>query len=304
MNILITGATGFLGRRLCEALHRAGHTLRALARDPAAAKQRVPHLQEVFLWNPLRELPPAQALESCGAVINLSGESVAGRWTAAKKQMIRDSRVLGTRNLVEALSKLDARPQVLVSASAIGYYGDRGDEMLTEESVPGSDFLAQVCREWEGEALKAESFGMRVVRLRIGFVLGPGGGALPALLPLFRVGLGGPLGSGKQFWSWVHRDDVVGAITYALEKSDLRGPINVAAPQPVRQQEFAQALGRVLRRPAFLPTPAFALQLVLGEFASELLSSKRVVPQQLQQQGYQFRFRELEPALRDILGVL
>jgi len=304
MNILITGATGFLGRRLCEALHRAGHTLRALARDPAAAKQRVPHLQEVFLWNPLRELPPAQALESCGAVINLSGESVAGRWTAAKKQMIRDSRVLGTRNLVEALSKLDARPQVLVSASAIGYYGDRGEEMLTEESVPGSDFLAQVCREWEGEALKAESFGMRVVRLRIGFVLGPGGGALPALLPLFRVGLGGPLGSGKQFWSWVHRDDVVGTITYALEKSDLRGPINVAAPQSVRQKEFAQVLGRVLRRPAFLPTPAFALQLVLGEFASELLSSKRVVPQQLQQQGYQFRFRELEPALRDILGVL
>jgi uncharacterized protein (TIGR01777 family) len=299
MKILITGATGFLGRRLCETL--SGHTLIALSRDPAVAKQRVPHLKEAFPWNPLRELPPAQALEGCDAVINLAGESVAGRWTAAKKQMIRDSRVLGTKNLVNALAQLRARPKVLISASAIGYYGDRGEEALTEDAAPGSDFLAQVCRDWEGEALRAESLGMRVVRLRIGLVLGPGGGALQALLPLFRLGLGGPLGRGRQFWSWVHRDDVVGAITYALEKSDLSGPINVTAQQPVRQKEFAQTLGRVLRRPAFLPTPGFALQLVLGEFARELLSSKRVLPQRLQQWGYRFRFAELESAFRDIL---
>jgi uncharacterized protein (TIGR01777 family) len=161
MNILITGATGFVGRRLCEMLHQAGHTVRALSRDSVAAKQRVPHLKEVFPWNPLQELPPLQAFEGCDAVINLAGESIAGRWTAPKKQLIRDSRVLGTRNLVNAFAQLSSRPKVLISASAIGYYGDRGEETLTEDAAPGSDFLAQVCRDWENEALKAESLGMR-----------------------------------------------------------------------------------------------------------------------------------------------
>ena len=301
MKILITGATGFLGRRVCEALSQAGHTLIALSRDPHRAKQRVPSLQEAFAWNSLKELPPSRALEGCDAVIHLAGESVAGRWTDTKKASIRDSRVTGTRNLIETIAKLEARPKVLISASAIGYYGDRGEETLTEESAPGSDFLAQVCRDWEGEAARAENLGIRVVRVRIGLVLGPQGGALQALLPIFQVGLGGPLGSGRQFWSWVHRDDVVGAIRFALEREDLRGPINVTAPQPVRQREFAQILGHVLRRPVVLPTPAFALKIVLGEFASELLSSKRVLPQRLSQAGYRFRFAELEPALHEIL---
>lgn len=297
MKILITGATGFLGRRVCEVLSQAGHTLIALSRDPTKAKQRVPALTEAFRWDALGE-----ALKGCDAIVHLAGETVAGRWTNAKKKAIRDSRVVSTRNLVNALAPLSARPRVLISASAIGYYGDRGEEALTEDSSPGSDFLAQVCRDWESEAARAESFGIRVVRLRIGLVLGPGGGALQAMLPLFKLGLGGPMGSGNQFWSWVHRDDVAGAIAFALEREDLRGPINMTAPQPVRQREFARALGRVLRRPAILPAPAFALKIALGEFASELLSSKKVLPQRLQQVGYRFRFAELESALQEILA--
>ncbi len=297
MKILITGATGFLGRRVCEVLSRAGHTLVALSRDPQRARERVPQLSATFPWESV-----TQALEGCEAVINLAGETVAGRWTDAKKRTIRESRIAGTRNLVEGLSKLSARPKVLISASAIGYYGDRGEESLTEDAPPGSDFLAQVCQEWESEATRAESVGIRVVRLRLGLVLGPGGGALHAMLPIFKLGLGGPLGSGEQFWSWVHRDDVVGAITYALDRESLSGPVNVTSPQPVRQREFAKTLGRVLRRPAFLPAPAFALKIALGEFASGLLASQRVLPQRLSHEGYQFRFAKLEPALRDILG--
>jgi uncharacterized protein (TIGR01777 family) len=301
MNILITGATGFVGRRLCEMLHQAGHTVRALSRDSVAAKQRVPLLKEVFPWNPLQELPPLQAFEGCDAVINLAGESIAGRWTAPKKQTIRDSRVLGTRNLVNALAQLSSRPKVLISASAIGYYGDRGEETLTEDAAPGSDFLAQVCRDWENEALKAESLGLRVVRLRIGLVLGRGGGTLQALLPLFRVGLGGPLGSGRQWWSWIHRDDLCRLIVQILANESISGPVNATAPQPVRQKEFAQVLGRVLRRPAFLPTPAFALKIALGEFADGILASQRVLPRRAQEMGYRFQFEELEGALREIL---
>jgi uncharacterized protein (TIGR01777 family) len=301
MNILITGATGFVGRRLCEMLHQAGHTVRALSRDSVAAKQRVPHLKEVFPWNPLQELPPLQAFEGCDAIINLAGESIAGRWTTAKKQLIRDSRVVGTKNLVNALAQLSSRPKVLISASAIGYYGDRGEETLTEDAAPGSDFLAQVCRDWENEALKAESLGMRVVRLRIGLVLGRGGGTLQALLPLFRVGLGGPLGSGRQWWSWIHRDDLCRLIVQILANESISGPVNATAPQPVRQKEFAQVLGRVLRRPAFLPTPAFALKIALGEFADGILASQRVLPRRAQEMGYRFQFEELEGALREIL---
>jgi uncharacterized protein (TIGR01777 family) len=301
MNILITGATGFVGRRLCEMLHQAGHTVRALSRDSVAAKQGIPHLKEVFPWNPLQELPPLQAFEGCDAIINLAGESIAGRWTTAKKQLIRDSRVLGTKNLVNALAQLSSRPKVLISASAIGYYGDRGEETLTEDAAPGSDFLAQVCRDWENEALKAESLGMRVVRLRIGLVLGRGGGTLQALLPLFRVGLGGPLGSGRQWWSWIHRDDLCRLIVQILVNENVSGPINATAPQPVRQKEFAQVLGRVLRRPAFLPTPAFALKIALGEFADGILASQRALPRRAQEMGYRFQFEELEGALREIL---
>lgn len=301
MRVLVTGATGFIGTRLCARLSESGHRLVALSRDPAQARQKIPALTEAFAWNPTDGPPPTDALSGVEAIIHLAGESVAGRWNEAKRKAIRESRVLGARYLIDRLAQLNTRPKVLISASAIGYYGDRADELLTEEAAAGTDFLARVCQDWESEAARAEGLGVRVVRLRIGIVLGPDGGALQAMLPLFRLGLGGPLGSGRQWWSWVHRDDVIGAILHALEKSELKGPINVTAPQPVRQREFAQSLGRVLRRPAFLPAPAFALRLALGEFSQELLSSKRVIPQRLQATDYRFRFAELEPALADIL---
>ncbi len=304
MKILITGATGFIGSRLCEILSQAGHTLTALSRDGATAQRKVPHLQEAFSWDPLTASPPAEAFTDVEAVIHLAAESIAGRWTDAKKRAIRESRIVGTRNLVEGLSKLSSRPKVLISASAIGYYGDRGEEMLTEDASPGADFIGKLCQEWEREAAKAQDVGMRVVRLRTGLVLGPDGGALQAMLPLFKLGLGGPLGSGRQWWPWIHRDDAVGLIVYALEKSNLSGPVNVTAPQTVRQKEFAHVLGRLLRRPAFIPAPALALKIVLGELSSELLASRLAISRRAQEMGYRFRFAELEPALRDILVAL
>jgi len=300
MKIVLTGATGFIGRRLCRALAADGHELVALTRDPVSAQATVPELGAAHPWHAVREYAPREALEGADAVVHLAGESVAGRWTAAKKELIYETRALGTKHLVEVIAKLDRKPRVLVSASAIGYYGDRGEEKLSETSEPGDDFLARVCRDWEAQAMRAEEAGVRVVRPRIGIVLGPGGGALDAMLLPFKLGAGGPLGSGQQWWSWVHRDDVVGLIRHALA-GELDGPVNATAPEPVRQRDFAKALGRVLKRPAFLPAPALALKLVLGEFSSELLGSKRVVPERAQQSGYAFAHPELEAALRDCL---
>jgi uncharacterized protein (TIGR01777 family) len=236
------------------------------------------------------------------AVVHLAGETIAGRWTPEKKKRIYESRVQGTHRLVDAISTLDERPKVLISASAVGYYDDRGDDVLTEDAPPGGGFLSRVCRDWEREAQRAEELGLRVVRLRFGIVLGPGGGALQTMLPLFKLGLGGPLGSGRQWWSWVHRDDVVGLIELALKNEELSGPANATAPNPIRQREFAKTLGRVLKRPAVLPAPAFALKLTLGEFANELLASTRAIPKRAQELGYRFEYAELEGALCQILG--
>lgn len=301
MKVLITGATGFIGSRLCEALAAAGHEPIALSRRPADAQQHVPALADAFAWSPMAEPPPPEAFEGVEAVVHLAGENVSGRWTAEKKRAIRESREQGTRHLVEALDRLEAKPRVLVSASAVGIYGDRGDEELTEDSAPGSDFLANVCAAWEAEAQRAASMGVRVVNPRIGIVLGPNGGALQAMLTPFKLGAGGPLGSGQQWWPWVHRADVVGIIQHAIERDDLQGPVNAAAPNPTRQRDFAKALGQVLGRPAFMPAPAFALKLLLGEFSQELLGSQRVFPERVQQAGYAFQYPELEPALRAIL---
>jgi uncharacterized protein (TIGR01777 family) len=300
MKILITGATGFIGSRLCQTLAAAGHTLVALSRNADAAKRRVPSLQQAFGWQPASGPPPLETFEGVDAVVNLAGESLAGRWTASKKQAIRDSRLLGTRHLVDAISQLGSKPKALVSVSAVGYYGDRGEERLNEDSPPASDFLGQLCADWEAEATRAEELGVRVVRLRPGIVLGPGGGALARLLTPFKLGMGGPLGSGRQWWSWVHLDDVVGLIVYSLEHQ-IAGPINATTPDPVRQRDFARTLGRVLRRPAFMPAPAFMLRLMLGEVAGGLLASLYVLPERAQEAGYSFRFTELEHALRDIL---
>lgn len=300
MNVLITGATGFIGSQLVQRLQTAGHRPSVLTRDPERARAKLPGIAAAHPWSPLEGPPPAEALRNVDAVVHLAGEPVNGRWTEAKKRAIRDSRVVGTRNLVAAIGAAETPPSVLVSGSAIGFYGDRGDERLTEESAPGDDFLADTCKAWEAEADRAREHGVRVRKLRTGIVLEPGGGALDQMLLPARLGLSGPLGSGRQWWSWVHMDDEIGLIEHALTVEG-SGPLNATAPEPVRQKEFAKTLGRVLGRPAFLPAPAFALKVVLGGFAVELLSSKRVLPEATQASGYRFRHPELEEALRDLL---
>ncbi len=300
MRVLVTGATGFVGRRFCRELTAAGHSLVALSRDADRAAARLPAGAQVYPWQPLLQAAPVPAFEGVDAVVHLAGESVAGRWTAAKRRAIHDSRVIGTRHLVQGMAAASRRPERLVSASAIGYYGDRGEEELTEESPPGEGFLADTCRAWEAEAEAAAQLGVAVTRVRIGIVLGAGGGALAAMLLPARLGLGGPLGSGRQWWSWIHLDDLVAVLILAL--GTLRAPVvNATAPQPVRQRDFARALGRVLGRPAFLPAPAFALRLLAGGFAAELLGSKRVLPAALERAGFTFRQPQLQAALRSCL---
>ncbi|CAI8024913.1 Epimerase family protein slr1223 [Geodia barretti] len=235
------------------------------------------------------------------SVIHLAGETIAGRWNAEKKQRIRDSRILSTRNLVESFAAADTKPDVLVCASAIGYYGDSGDERFTEVSPAGTDFLAEVCQEWESEAQKAIALGIRVVMVRIGLVLGLGGGLLTQVLPPFKMGVGGILGSGRQWMSWVHVDDVVGIVLHVLENSEIRGPLNATAPTPVRNTEFTKTLGAVLRRPTLLPVPTFGLKLMMGEFADFVVLSQNVVPEKTEVSGYEFRYPTLESALRNLL---
>ena len=274
----------------------------ALSRRPSLARERVPVLANAFPWEPTAGQPPAEAFNSVNAVVHLAGETLKGRWTDEKKRAIRESRVAGTRNLVTAIEALNARPTVLVCASATGYYGNRGDETLTEESAPGTDFLAEVCASWEREALRAQGLGVRVVTTRTGLVLGRPGATLGALLPMFKLGLGGRLGSGRQWWPWVHLDDLCGIVEEAIASSAWDGPVNVVAPEPARQRDFARALGNVLRRPAILPTPGFALRAVAGQVATELLYSRRAVPARVRALGYTFRHPRLEEALRDLVG--
>lgn len=299
MRVLVSGGTGFIGAALCARLAAAGHDLVVLSRDPLTARRRLPGAAIAHAWDAMAGPPPEAALDGVDAVVHMAGISVVGRWNAARRQRIRDSRVLGTRHLVAALQRRP--PRVLISGSAIGYYGDRGDETLAESAAPGDDFLARVCREWEHEALQAESAGIRVMLLRTGIVLHPAGGALRSMLLPAKLGLGGPLGSGRQWWSWIHLADQLRLIEWALETS-IPGAFNASSPAPVRQADFARTLGAVLRRPAILPTPAFALRLVLGGFSTELLSSKRVVPAATLAAGFDFEFPELGGALRDLLG--
>ncbi len=299
--VLVTGATGFIGRALCTILKERGQPFTALSRRPERAKTLVPGVKEAWRWRPRLEYPPLAAVQGAGAVVHLAGESVAGRWNKEKKRAIRDSRVIGTRHLVAAIGEAKSKPGVLVCASAVGYYGNRGDEELTEEAGPGSDFLAEVCQAWEAEARRAEEHGVRVVMLRNGIVLGRGGGALKQMLLPFKLGLGGPVGSGKQWMPWVHVDDVVGIILHAIQQAPVRGPVNATAPAPVRNREFTQTLARLLHRPALLPAPAFGLKILLGEFADVLLASQRVLPRRIQGAGYTFRHPTLEAALGAIV---
>jgi uncharacterized protein (TIGR01777 family) len=263
-----------------------------LSRDPGRLAPPVTALA----WDPLAGPPPPEALDGLDAVVHLAGEPIAGRWTPSRRKAILDSRATGTRHLVDGILASGEPPRVMISASATGYYGDRGEERLVETSEGGEGFLADVCRGWEREASRASEAGTRVVVARLGIVLGPGGGALERLLKIFRSGLGGRLGSGRQWWSWVHADDVAGALLHALE-TDVRGPVNVVSPGPVRQAEFARTLGSILDRPAVLPVPAPVLRIALGDFSSELLSSKHVLPASLQETGYAFLRPTLDEAL-------
>lgn len=299
MHVLVTGATGFIGRPLLARLAADGHTVSAVARNPARSAN-LPGRPTVHAWPGYESPFPVAALEGVDAVVNLAGEPVNGRFTDAHKRRVYDSRVIGTQRLVEAMVE-SGQARKLVSGSAIGYYGERGDEALTEDSAAGSGFLADVCRAWEAEARRAEAHGIAVTRTRIGIVLGPHGGALKAMLPAFKLGLGGPLGGGRGWMSWIHLDDVVGLLAHALGQD--RAPVyNLVAPQPATNAEFTKTLGRAVRRPALFPVPRLALKAVLGEMADVVLMSDRVIPAQAQKDGYAFRYPRLDGALREILG--
>lgn len=295
MKVLVTGSTGFIGSALVTALTGAGHQVTRLVRKPAGAGE--------VRWDPASSVIDAGGLEGHDAVVHLAGENIAGRWTPAKKQRIRSSRVDGTRLLAEALAKLSRRPHALVCASAIGYYGDRGEEKLREDSSPGKGFLAETCVAWEAAAKPAVNAGLRVVHVRIGVVLHPAGGALKQMLLPFKLGLGGVIGSGRQYMSWIALDDLIGIFQHALANDSLRGPANAVVPNPATNREFTQTLGKVLSRPTIFPMPAFAARLAFGEMADELLlASTRVEPARLAASGYGFAYPQLEAALRHLLG--
>jgi uncharacterized protein len=297
MKIAISGASGLIGRRLMKTLAGDGHTLHVLSRHGGT---NVPNGVWVSSWNPLKAEPPQEAIEGADAVIHLAGEPVAQRWNDDVKRRIRESRVTGTENLVRAMKKLSPPPPILICASAIGYYGDRGDEILTELSTPGTGFLPEVCVEWEKAAQGAAALGVRVVRLRIGVVLDARGGALAKMLPPFRMGVGGKIGSGRQWMSWIHIEDLVGMIRFALAQP-VAGAVNGVAPNPVTNAEFTRSLGAALHRPAIFPVPGLALKALFGEMSEVLVASQRVLPKAAEGAGYQFRFPQLDAALAELL---
>ncbi|MFQ5515551.1 MAG: TIGR01777 family oxidoreductase [Myxococcota bacterium] len=297
--VALTGSSGLVGRTLAAFLRSGGHRPVSLVRDPAAAGR-----PDTILWNPSQgELEP-EVLEGCDAVVHLTGAGVAtGRWTPERKRLILESRLLGTQTLCRALARMGKPPRVLISASAVGYYGERGDATLDEANEPGSGFLSEVCHEWEEATRPAQDRGIRVVKLRIGLVLSGRGGALPRMCRPFRLGLGGPVGSGRQYWSWIALDDLVAAILHLIFTDSVHGAVNAVAPTPVRQRDFARTLGRVLRRPALLPLPAPVVRAALGELGQALLlESARVSSARLEGTGFRFLYPELEAALRAELG--
>ncbi len=298
MKILITGSHGLVGSALVPSLANAGYTVIRMIRPPMKPEEKE------ILWNPLEGFVEKEKLEGFDAVVHLAGENIStGRWTAEKKARIRDSRVKGTRLLAEILAGLKHKPKILASASAIGFYGSRGTEVMNEKSAAGSGFLAETCVEWEAAAEPARQVGINVVHLRFGIILSPKGGALARMLPPFKLGVGGKIGSGNQYMSWVSITDVVGAVMHVLKSKELKGPLNIVSQQPVTNLEFTKALGRVLSRPTVFPLPAFAARFALGEMADELLlSSNCVIPSRLKASGYVFQHNNIEEALRSMLG--
>lgn len=296
MKILITGASGLIGSTLRSSLEERGHKL-------LLASRKEPTKPNQIKWTIDHGFAEPERLEGVDAVVHLAGESISAlRWSEEKKRAIRDSRVFGTRSVVEAMAKMERKPKVFIAGSATGIYGDRGDEEMTESSRPGDTFLSEVCEEWEAESLKAEELGIRTVLLRTGIVLAKDGGALATMLTPFKLGVGGVVGSGRQYMSWVSLDDEVGAIVFALEHEEIHGPLNVVAPNPVTNQEFTKTLGDVLYRPTILPLPTFAVDLIFGEMGDALLlDSTRVVPKRLIDAGYEFKYTNLKPALENAL---
>jgi uncharacterized protein (TIGR01777 family) len=301
--ILVTGGTGLIGSKLLSRLLQEGYDVNVLTRDAEGARKKSSLPVTYFSWNPASEIAPASAFENVTAVIHLAGESVAGkRWSDARKKEILESRTFGTRNLVQGIKNLVIKPEVLVSSSAIGFYGDRADEELNESSSSGKGFLSHVCIEWENEALQAKQLQVRTVLIRTGIVLDPMGGALKQMLPIFRLGGGGVLGNGKHWMSWIHVDDLVLLLMEAVKNKNMAGPVNGVAPNPVRNSEFTRVLAKCLRRPAIFPAPAVMIKLVFGEMSEIILSGQKVYPLAAEAAGFKFRYPELASALADLLA--
>jgi uncharacterized protein (TIGR01777 family) len=303
LTVTVTGATGLLGSSLVSALRERGAEVTVLTRDPARARKRLGEVQAVA-WEPLAQPAPAEALVGRDAVVHLAGEPVAQRWSEKAKRAIRDSRVTGTGNLLAGIAAVadgSGRPRTLISSSAIGYYGDHGEEPLDEDAPAGTDFLAQVCAEWERAAAGARALGLRVAQVRTGVVLDRSGGALAKMLPPFKLGVGGPVAGGRQYISWIHAQDVVGMMLAALEDERWSGPVNATAPDPVSNRSFSKTLGKVLGRPSLLPVPGLALRALYGEMAEIVTGGARVMPAKALVLGYEFAYPRLEPALRAAL---
>ncbi len=300
MNFLVSGATGFIGKRLVTELLKEGHSVRVFGRNQSKVESCFGNAVSFAQWEPAIQAPPATAFQGIDAIIHLAGEGIADkRWSKTQKQRIYDSRILGTRHLVEAVNALPTQPQSIVFGSAIGFYGDRKAEILSETSSGGTGFLADVCRDWELESQKL-SPQIRRVNIRTGIVLGKEGGALKKLLPIFKMGMGGPVGNGEQWMSWIHIDDLVRLFIEAASNSSYQGPVNGVAPNPVTNKDFSKALGKALHRPAILPAPAIALKIAMGELSSLVLESQRVLPKVALDHQFQFRFSQVDVALDEI----
>ncbi len=301
MKIFVTGGTGFVGANLCETLLKKGHSVILTGtrrRHPLTGRENVRYIRADTTqpgdWQ--------EAVQEADAAVNLAGRTIFHLWTKSYKKKIYDSRILTTRNLADAVPADASKPFTLISASAAGFYGDRGDDPLTERAANGDDFLAGVCRDWEAEAFKAQDKGARVAATRFGVVLGKNGGALKKMIPAFKLFAGGPLGDGKQWFPWIHLDDLIAGIMFCLDHPDIQGPVNFCAPTPVRNRHFAKMLAGLLKRPAFMPAPAFMIRLAVGEFGDALLGSQRAVPEKLQDAGFSFTYPDIRSALSQVLG--